>query len=80
MSRFRVALKKTKGILDRVDQWPVELEQLATSPAGKDEPRQRSAGYSPTLRQLIAKLREADRLIASDLGETGLQGIEGIGV
>ncbi len=80
MSSLRFALEQTQCILDRIDQRPVERKQLATGPAGEDESGQRSAGCGSTFRQLATKLGEGDRFIASDLGETGLQGDQGIGI
>jgi hypothetical protein len=70
----RLALQQTQRILDRVDQRPVEFEQLPPSAAGEDEPGQRSAGGRSALSQLAAKVGEGDRFVALDLGEAGLQG------
>lgn len=80
VSGSRFPLQQAQRILDRVDQWPVEFEQLSSSAAGEDESRQQSACGHSTLSQLAAKLREGDRFVALDLGETSLQGGEGVGV
>ena len=40
LSGARLTLEEAEGVLDCVDQRPVELEQLAASAAGEDEPRQ----------------------------------------
>lgn len=76
----RFSLQQAQRILDRVDQWPVELEQLSSSTASEDESRQRSACGRSTLSQLAAKLRKSDRLVACDLGQASLQSRESIGV
>jgi hypothetical protein len=75
-----LALQQAQGVLDRVDQRPAQLEQLAAGTPGEDKPRQRSAGSRPAFRQLSAKLRESDRLATPDLGQTRIQGGEGVGV
>ena len=43
-------LEQAQRILDRIDQRPVQLEQVATSSPGEDEAGQRSAGCRPALR------------------------------
>lgn len=73
VSGMRFALKQTEGVLDRVDQRPVKLEQLEASAAREDEPCQRSVCGCSALGKLAAKLGKADRLTALDLGETRLQ-------
>jgi len=80
VSGSRFALEQSQRILDRVDQLPVEFEQLAPCAAGKNEPGQRSASSCSTLGQLAAKLGKSDRFVACDLGQAGLQGGEGIGI
>lgn len=40
MPCLRLSLQQPQGILDSVDQRPAQLEQLAASAAGEDEPRQ----------------------------------------
>lgn len=52
-ARFWLALEQAEGILDRIDQRPVKLEQPATSPAGEDEPRQLLRGR-PAFGELAA--------------------------
>lgn len=69
---MRFTLQEAQRILDRVDQWPAEFEQLSSSTAGEDESRQRSACSRSTLSQLAAKLREGDRFAALNLGEASL--------
>jgi hypothetical protein len=68
----RFPLKQTQRILDRIDQRPAQLEQIATSSPGKGEAGQRSASCGPALGQLSAKLSEGDRLPTLELGETSL--------
>lgn len=80
MTRLRLALQQTQGVLDSVDQRPVQLKQLATGAPSEDKPRQRSASGRSALRQLAAKLRQSDRLPALDLGKARLQRREGVGV
>lgn len=69
----RVALEQAESILDRIDQRPRQLEQVATGPPGEDKSCQRSVGRRPALGQLSAKLREGDRLAPLDLSKTCLQ-------
>jgi hypothetical protein len=77
---MRFALEQVQRTLDRVDQRPVELEQLPSCATGKNEPGQRSAGGGPTLGQLATKIGESDRFAAGDLAKALLQRGEGIGV
>jgi hypothetical protein len=69
----RVPLEQAERILDRVNQRPAQLKQVATSSPGKNESRQRSAGGRPTLVKFAAKLSEGDRLAALELGKPRLQ-------
>jgi hypothetical protein len=80
MSGPWLALEQAQSILDRVDQRPIEVEQLPPYAAGKNEPRQRLAGGSSALSQLTAKFNKGDRLIACDLRQADLQGGECIWV
>lgn len=73
VSGIRFALEQAESVLDRVDQGPVEFEQLAPGAAGKNEPCQGSAGGRPALGQLAAKLGERDRFVPANLGEASLQ-------
>lgn len=77
---LRFALQQPQRVLDRINQRPVKFEQLPPCAASKNEPCQRSAGGSPTLGKLAAKLCEGDRFAALYLGETGLQSGESVGV
>jgi hypothetical protein len=67
-----VALNQAKRILDRVDQRPTELEQVAAGSPGEDESRQRSAGGRPAAGKFAAKFGESNRLAALDLGKAHL--------
>src|SRR3954451_4134693 len=69
----RIALEQSQGLLDRIDQRPTQLEQVATRAPSEDEARQRSAGVWPKIGKLAAKLSESERLSALDLRETRLQ-------
>jgi hypothetical protein len=80
VSGLRFALQRPQCVLDRVDQRPVKFEQLPPHATGKNEPCQRSAGDSPALGKLAAKLREGDRFAALYLGEASLQSGESVGV
>lgn len=73
-----ITLEQAKRILDRVDQRPAQLEQVAPGSPGKYESRQRSAGRGPALGQFATKVSESDRLAALDLGKAHLQRGEGI--
>lgn len=72
MPNSRFALQKAQCSLNRVDQRPVELEQLPPSATGKDELGQRSAGGRSALGKLAAKVSEGDRFVTLDLGEASL--------
>jgi hypothetical protein len=76
----RFALEQAERIGDRVDQGPVEREQLATGAASEDKLRQRSGCVGATLGELVAELSKGDRFGALDLGEPGLQGGHRIGI
>ena len=80
VSGSRFALQQSERVLDRVDQRPAQLKQLATRATGEDEPRHQSTGGWPALGQLAAKLGEGDRLPPLDLGKPRLQSGEGVGV
>lgn len=77
---LRFALQQSQCVLDRVDQRPVEFEQLPPSTTGKNKPCQRSASRCSALSQLAAKLRKGDRFAALNLGKPSLQSGESIGV
>jgi hypothetical protein len=72
MAGERLALEQSKGILDRVDQRPAQLEEVTAGTPGEDKTGQRSAGGRPALCQVLAKLGEGDRFAALDLGKPGL--------
>lgn len=80
MSSLRLPLKQAQGILDCVDQRPVEFEQLMTSAPSKDKSRQRSTSGRSAIGQLAAKLGEGDRFVSCDLGQAGLKRGEGVWV
>lgn len=74
----RVTLEQGKGLLDSVDQWPGQIEQVATSSPSEDQSRQRLAGRLAAFGQLASKLSEGDRLPLLDLDQTLLQRREGV--
>lgn len=74
-----VAFEEPEGVLDGIDERPVELEQLVPGATREDDAGQRSAG-SPALCQLATKVLERDCLISGELGQAGFQGGEGFGV
>ena len=80
VASLRFALKKAKRILDRIDQRPVEFEQLPPSATGEDKLGQRSAEGRSTLGQLTAKVGKGDRFLALNLGKAILQSGKGVGV
>jgi hypothetical protein len=73
-----VTLKQRKGILDRINQRPVECKQVSARSPGKDEPGHRLASARPTFCEFGSKLGEGYRLVQLDLGETLLQGRKSI--
>ena len=76
----RLPLQQAQRVLDRVNQRPVEFEQLLPSATSENEPCQGSAGGRSALSQLAAKVGEGNRFAALDLGEASLQSGKGIGV
>lgn len=68
-----IALEKAKRILDRVDERPIESEQVPTGSASENQSRQRSACGRPTFCQLFAQLGERDGLAALNLRKPSLQ-------
>ena len=73
MTGERVVLKQAKSLLDRIDQRPAQLKQVAPAAPGENESRQRSAGGRSAVGKLAAKLGKRDRFAALDLGKAGLQ-------
>ncbi len=65
------AFEQTEGILDRVDERPIEIEQLEPGAARQDDSRQRSA-FAATLGELAAKLVQRDAVPALELTRTRL--------
>jgi hypothetical protein len=80
VASLRFALKKPQRILDRIDQWPVEFEQLPPSATGEDELGQRSAEGCSTLGQLTTKVGKGDRFPTLNLRKAILQSGKGVGV
>lgn len=76
----RLALQQAQRVLNRVNQRPVEFEQLLPSSTGENEPGQGSAGGRSAFSQLAPKVGEGNRFVALDLGEASLQSGEGVGV
>jgi hypothetical protein len=74
----RVALEQTKSVLDRIDQRPGQLEEVATGSLGEDESCQGSAGGGPAIGKFAAKLSEGDRVTALELSKTRLQRRESV--
>ena len=70
-TRARLPLEQGKGLLDRVDQSPLEGQQVAPRLSRQDQLRHGSAGRAP-LGELLAELGESDRLTALDLAEARL--------
>ncbi|HET9185726.1 MAG TPA: hypothetical protein VFN82_06235, partial [Solirubrobacterales bacterium] len=67
-----------KSVLDRIDQRPTQLEQVATGPPSEDQPGQRSATGRPTVGKLAAELIEGDRFATLELGKACLERRESI--
>lgn len=69
----RFTLEQAQRILDRVNQRPTQLEQVAAGPPREDNSCQESEGRGPTLRQFLTELAEGDGLVALELGKTHLE-------
>lgn len=74
-----VALEQPEGVLDGVDQRPVEIEQLASRATREDDTSHRSA-RAPALGQLPTQFLERHGLVPRKLGQTGLERGESVGV
>lgn len=74
-----LARKQAKRLLDRVDQRPIEFEQVAPGAPRQNDARHRSAGC-PALGELPAQIFEAHRFVARELAQAGLERVEGVGI
>jgi hypothetical protein len=74
-----ITLEPAKSVLDRVDQGPVEIKQIAPGSAREDYPCHRSA-IGPALSQLLAKLGQPDRLVSLQLSKSCLERGERVGI
>lgn len=72
-----IALQQAERVLYRINQRPVELEQLASRAPCKDDPRHRLLRCAARV-EFGAKLRECHGLIARELRKTGLDRGEGL--
>jgi hypothetical protein len=79
VSRERLTLEHSKGILDGIDQRPTQFEQLATRASRKDDAPHGSLAR-PTLGQLAAQVGKRDRFVTRDLRDTGLDRGDRLGV
>lgn len=69
----RLALEQAQRVLDRVDERPAQIEEVAAGPPGEDESRQRSVGGRASGGKLLAQLSQGDRLTPLDLAEPLLE-------
>ena len=67
VARVGLALEQAERLLDRVDQRPVELQQLAAQCAREDDARHGSARDTKRS-ELPPEILEVDRLFATQLG------------
>jgi hypothetical protein len=72
-----LSLELSKRVLDRVDQWPVELEQVCTCASGQDDARQCLSEGATALGKLVAQRVERDGVAAVELGESHFDGSDG---
>jgi hypothetical protein len=66
-----IAFEQTERVLNRIDERPVELEQLTSGATRKDDTCHRLL-WRATGIELSAKIRQCDGLIARELPKTGL--------
>jgi hypothetical protein len=69
----RIPLEQSKRILDGIDERPVEIEQLLSGAARKNNFGHASADGS-TLAEVTAKIVERDAVASCQLGEASLDG------
>ncbi len=67
------------GVLDGVNERPVQVEHLASGAASEDDAGQGSAARAAR-GQLAAKVLERDGLVSRELGQPGFEGDHGFGV
>ena len=79
VARQRIAFEKTERVPCSVDDGPAELEHLAACAASEDDVRHHSAGWAQLV-ELGAQVSETDNLPTRDLGQTGLDRGERLGV
>lgn len=79
MAGKRVAPQKPERILNRIDQRPIEFEQLAPNPARQYNPSHDS-GFRTALGELAPKLRELHRVPTLQLCQAGFESGESVGV
>lgn len=79
VSSQRIAFEQPECVLYRVDEGPVELEQLASGAPCEDDTRHRLLRWTTGV-ELGAKIRECDGLVPRELRETGFDSSEGLGV
>jgi hypothetical protein len=79
VSGERLALEQSEGVLDGVDQHPVEFEQLSSRATREDDAGHCSVG-GPPLGELASQIRKRDCLLARELSETGFDRGKRLGV
>src|SRR5687767_13200100 len=72
-----LSLELSKRVLDRVDQWPVELEQVCTCASGQDDAGQCLSEGATALGELVTQRVERDGGAAVELGESRPDGSGG---
>lgn len=77
MTDQRIALEQPEGVLYRINERPVELEQLSSGAPREDDSRHRLLRCAARV-ELGAKIRKRDGLIARELRKTGLDRDEGL--
>lgn len=75
MSGVRVPFEQRERLLHRVDERPVEVEQLLSGTARENDFGHASAGRS-TLGEVTAKIVERDAVASRELGQASLDGGE----
>lgn len=74
-----VALEQTERVIDRVDQRPVEGEQLLADATREDDLGHASAG-GPTLGEFAAQIVEGDCFLSRELGQPNFDRANGRGI
>jgi len=79
MTGVRLSLQQRERVFDRIDQRPTQLQQLLSRTSRQDDARHGSTSGA-SLGEPVAQVVQRDNLAALELGESGLDRGEGVGI